>query len=96
VSIGLELMIAGCKATIHQCQAFAKEALTKTRTLLEFDLVGPTGRIHATWLDPHLGFFKMDGHEGFAMVRQFEMCSDVHCENILPPQEDESEREKTA
>ena len=70
------------KFTIRECEALAKhlDAFDK----MTFDLVGPTGRLSARWLDAYMGLFQIDGLDGFSMVSQFQYTPDIHCENLEP------------
>ncbi|KKN24627.1 hypothetical protein LCGC14_0893110 [marine sediment metagenome] len=72
------------RMTINQAQRVAKDMVTNG-TLAEhihFDIVGPGGRLTCQWLDPHLGFFEVQGKKGFMLVSKFEMYHDLHVEQI--------------
>jgi hypothetical protein len=76
----LEKLVGLSKLTIHQCEELAKKYDGDTA----FDLCGPLGRKRATWLDPHMGLFKIDGSDGFVMVKDFAFIPDIWCENLVP------------
>lgn len=70
--------------TIHQAQAVAKEMVHNGTApeSIAFDIVGPKGGLRFAWLDPHLGLFQKEGSTGFLRMKEFEMCHDIHVENI--------------
>ena len=68
------------KFTIDECERLAKDL--DAHDSMRFDLVGPTGRLPARWLDAYFGFFQIDGKDGFFTAQQFAYTPDVHCENL--------------
>lgn len=64
---------------INQCQELAKRMEGRHPT---FDLVGPKGRLKATWLDVDLGFIAIEGEEGFIMAHDLMWVTDIHCEHL--------------
>lgn len=71
------------KFTIDQCEQLAKD-LGKFDSMT-FDLVGPTGRKSAKWLDAYYGFMQIEGLSGFVTSADFRYVPDVHCENLAWP-----------
>ena len=69
------------KVSILQCREIAKKHGFDSMT---FDLVGPKGKLKAKWLDAYFGMFKVEGAEGFLMVKDFQFNNDLYCENITP------------
>ena len=67
--------------TISQAQEIAKK-MNKSGDSMTFDLVGPTGRRKCKWLDPFLGFFKVEGLDGFSRVKDALMYHDLWVENL--------------
>jgi len=51
---------------IGQLQHLARHGGSK-----KFKVVGPLGERTGVWLDPWIGFLKIDGMEGFMMVKDF-------------------------
>lgn len=70
-------------ASINDCQRLAIESGAHDKAT--FELVGPAGRIKASWLDAYFGFVQLDGEEGFCMARNFDVPY-VHCENFAVPE----------
>ena len=67
----IEKLLGLEKTTIHQCQIIAKKMAMENKAVI-FELVGPTGRLEAKWLDPHLGFFTINGESGFQSISMFD------------------------
>ncbi len=72
------------KMSIHQCERIAKDLMSSgvEPGQITFELVGPKGRKQCSWLDPYLGFFQVVGVAGLVRVVDFEMCHNLHVENL--------------
>lgn len=73
------------KFSVHQCEIIAKEFDGDS---VEFDLVGPTGRVPCRWLDPHMGVFLAHPGEPNQTMMTTRACAfaEAHCENIQFPE----------
>lgn len=73
------------KFSIAECENLAKDLDAFNK--MEFDLVGPTGRVRCRWDDAYYGIFSIVGKSGALMTSQFKYVGDVHCENLEPEPE---------
>ncbi len=69
--------------SLAECEELAKDL--DSHDSMTFELVGPTGRLKAKWLDAYYGFFVIEGLEGFQTASQFRYAKDIHCENLAWP-----------
>lgn len=79
---GLEVITGLEKLTIHQCEEFAKKLSRGSGEKVLFDLCGPLGKKPAEWLDPWMGLLRLEGDEGFIMVKDLTFVSGLWCENV--------------
>jgi hypothetical protein len=66
------------KASINDCRRLAEQSACDGAY---FDLVGPTGRIRAKWLDAYMGLLRIEGESGFCKASDFDR-PDIYCENF--------------
>lgn len=70
------------RASINDCERLACQCDASDSAT--FEIVGPTGRIKAKWLDAYMGILRVEGEDGFCMTRDFDR-PDIHCENFAIP-----------
>lgn len=81
----LEALVGLERMSIQQCESLAKEIIVKSPgTKLTFQLHGPKASLRCEWLDPHLGFFQMEGQASFVMVKQIAFATDLYCTDLMP------------
>lgn len=70
--------------TIDECERLAKDL--GAHDSMTFDLVGPSGRLGAKWLDAYYGLFQLDRDKDKCLsTAQFAYVADIHCENLSWP-----------
>ncbi len=81
-NLGMEVLLSeNGRLSIDQCEAIARKVSADGKDCT-FLLCGPKGKKEAKWLDPYLGFFQVDGQDGFMTTSQFRF-TDVWCESVL-------------